>query len=1052
MFRTAVARAMAVLLLALGTIQAQGALAAMSNIAVDLSTSVQASPIVFSVGCLTPPASIGGPGPDTYSYGAISITTGAGSHVLEITTLTAPSGAPNDPAILVYSGVFDPNSPATNLISCDDNGAIDPGLSPTFGRLVVDGSTTYTVVVLTPQDADFAGLSTNVTVSSLPEPLIVFPDKSVALGATGETMTATSNSAGAFFYSAQDPGVAQVHPGTGELTTNAVGTTQILAIQGIETGRYGSGLQLATLTVTGGSGAASMPTVTAAGATNLSANAATLHGRVESDGGAQVTERGVVYSTSNADLRIGGPGVTTKQTTGTTGDFAVDVTALSAGTSYWFKAYAVNSAGIGYSDAATFTTSTEPACASPYTQAGYIVNGCGANTPSGTSCSAQSCASGYTLLPGGVQGSVACSAGSYSGAFTGCSQAAAPTVTVQGATNLSANAATLHGRVESDGGAQVTERGVVYSTSNADLRIGGPGVTTKQTTGTTGDFAVDVTALSAGTSYWFKAYAINSAGIGYSDAATFTTSAEPACASPYTQAGYIVNGCGANTPSGTACTSNSCETGYSGAIQGSVSCRAGSYVGAFSGCQPLAERLEFTSAPAGAVAGRAFATQPVVEVRSSAGATVTSSAAAVHLSLVTSSVDGARVICTSNPVSAVSGRAAFDGCTIDKPGTYSLRATAAGLTEARTADFFVGCPEGQTPQAGACVQTTRRITVNFALQGGARFNMSVGGQTNTCFASCTQEFVDISPLAQTLTLQVEPSSGFQLTAWTGVCAGVMGTECTIQIGAGDRALNVGIRTESVSKMQAFSTLVALSFTTEYSSASVNSTTFLKTLSADISAALGAKAVSMEVLCCTTQHLLVISPKAHSDGAFFEALYRAALDRDADPAGLAFWVGLVESGIAPESVVGAMLRTPEFVALMEELLPGHPGRQEMNFLASLYATALLRFPDDAGLGFFAARLQSAQCRGDAQDEAAGVARFFFTSPEYRSRGRSNAAFVDDLYDGLLARLPDSTGRAFWISQLQAGATRDMVIDAFLGSSEFRSGVALRVAQESCKPGS
>jgi sulfatase modifying factor 1 len=101
----------------------------------------------------------------------------------------------------------------------------------------------------------------------------------------------------------------------------------------------------------------------------------------------------------------------------------------------------------------------------------------------------------------------------------------APTVSTPTATSITATGATLGGNVTSDGGAMVTERGVVYSATgtNADPLIGGTGVTKVTATGTTGNFTVPVTGLTQSTGYSYRAYAINSQGTTYTTVATFTT-------------------------------------------------------------------------------------------------------------------------------------------------------------------------------------------------------------------------------------------------------------------------------------------------------------------------------------------------------------------------------------------------------------------------------------------------------------------------------------------------------------------------------------------------
>ena len=71
-------------------------------------------------------------------------------------------------------------------------------------------------------------------------------------------------------------------------------------------------------------------------------------------------ERGVVYApaTESSVPEIGGTGVTTVPTSGTTGTFAVSIAGLVPGTAYRFRAYATNGVGTGYNATGSFTTLT----------------------------------------------------------------------------------------------------------------------------------------------------------------------------------------------------------------------------------------------------------------------------------------------------------------------------------------------------------------------------------------------------------------------------------------------------------------------------------------------------------------------------------------------------------------------------------------------------------------------------------------------------------------------------------------------------------------------
>lgn len=94
-----------------------------------------------------------------------------------------------------------------------------------------------------------------------------------------------------------------------------------------------------------------------------------------------------------------------------------------------------------------------------------------------------------------------------------------PTVITSTPSNITSISAYCGGNVTSDGGATVIQRGVCYGTS--------PNPTTSNMVVTggsgTGSFSCSVTGLSAGTTYYAKAYAINSEGTSYGEQKQFTT-------------------------------------------------------------------------------------------------------------------------------------------------------------------------------------------------------------------------------------------------------------------------------------------------------------------------------------------------------------------------------------------------------------------------------------------------------------------------------------------------------------------------------------------------
>ncbi|WP_200977840.1 MBG domain-containing protein [Echinicola sp. 20G] len=99
-----------------------------------------------------------------------------------------------------------------------------------------------------------------------------------------------------------------------------------------------------------------VPSITTSSITGITENTAFMGGNVSSDGGASVTEKGVVYSSSDNSPEIGESGVI-KDTNGSgTGSFGKTIFGLSSGTNYYFRAYATNSAGTAYGTMVSFTT------------------------------------------------------------------------------------------------------------------------------------------------------------------------------------------------------------------------------------------------------------------------------------------------------------------------------------------------------------------------------------------------------------------------------------------------------------------------------------------------------------------------------------------------------------------------------------------------------------------------------------------------------------------------------------------------------------------------
>ena len=133
----------------------------------------------------------------------------------------------------------------------------------------------------------------------------------------------------------------------------------------------------------------------------------------------------------------------------------------------------------------------------------------------------------YVSVPAGLPGQFLQMSASYVPTWAGTIFAA---ITTMAASGITASSATSGGNITSDGGSTITSRGICFNTS--------PNPTTsnyKNTEGNgTGMFASSLIGLTAGTTYYVKAFAINSSGTSYGNEINFTTLSNATLPSIYT--------------------------------------------------------------------------------------------------------------------------------------------------------------------------------------------------------------------------------------------------------------------------------------------------------------------------------------------------------------------------------------------------------------------------------------------------------------------------------------------------------------------------------------
>ncbi len=312
------------------------------------------------------------------------------------------------------------------------------------------------------------------------------------------------------------------------------------------------------------------PTVVTLAATNITITSATLNGSV-TDNNASVTARGFQLGAYENDLSVSLP-VNTSEA-----NFSMNIPGLDANTTYYFRAYATDEFGTVYGEVMDFTTSSVVAPTvstlavseityTTVTLAGSITSDGGASV---TECgfrystspmfgsyetlTCQSVSSNFAYSLNGLNAGTTYYVKAYAtnsiGTAFGEVQSfttesyLAPAVTTLAASGITVASATLNGTVVSNGGAEITERGFVYSTS--------PLFSTSSTVTSdseTYSFSANIAELTPSTTYYYKAYATNSVGTTYGEILNFTTlaignpSVETYAATNVTYTSVVING------------------------------------------------------------------------------------------------------------------------------------------------------------------------------------------------------------------------------------------------------------------------------------------------------------------------------------------------------------------------------------------------------------------------------------------------------------------------------------------------------------------------------
>jgi uncharacterized protein (TIGR02145 family) len=316
----------------------------------------------------------------------------------------------------------------------------------------------------------------------------------------------------------------------------------------IQQGLPGQGLFLSQTGIPVWAGPA-YATLTTTAATSVTSISVVTGGNITAEGGTPVTARGICWSTSPNPTIAND---TTRNGAGA-GLFTSNISNLLGSTTYYIRAYAINTTGVGYGNQVTFTTlapvppnlSTTAISAVTSVSAatgGSIINNGGApitargvvwDTLTNPLITKNKSINGsinniFLDTIRGLAGSRVYYVRSYATNSAGTAYGnevsfttltpVVPTVTINPIDLITNVSARSGGAITSDGGAAILSKGVVWST------FPNPTISNSKTTDSSGvaPFTSQLTGLLGDSVYYVRAYATNATGTGYSAQLSFT--------------------------------------------------------------------------------------------------------------------------------------------------------------------------------------------------------------------------------------------------------------------------------------------------------------------------------------------------------------------------------------------------------------------------------------------------------------------------------------------------------------------------------------------------
>ncbi|MBP0978345.1 MAG: DUF4214 domain-containing protein, partial [Oscillospiraceae bacterium] len=180
--------------------------------------------------------------------------------------------------------------------------------------------------------------------------------------------------------------------------------------------------------------------------------------------------------------------------------------------------------------------------------------------------------------------------------------------------------------------------------------------------------------------------------------------------------------------------------------------------------------------------------------------------------------------------------------------------------------------------------------------------------------------------------------------------------------------------------------------------------------------------------------------SYSNEDYVKVMYDAFFGREADTEGLNYWVKCMNDGMTRQEIFTGFANSSEFFDLCGSFgivagtyIPKYASDKVSRtnfFVERLNKVVLGRSCDKDGMMYWTEELLSGRISGTS------AAYGFFFSAEYEGSNKFYSEYINDLYNAMMGREADDSGRDFWIGDMKKGVTKEQVFNGFAMSAEFK----------------